>query len=153
MASENDDHARALHLHPQLHAAFAEPYFATALSRSRDTTLAAKAVKGMAYHVRHAAKWTIRLGDGTEESRRRAQVAIDDLWPFAGELFETDEAERGLIADVITVDPAPLRAVWSRMLDPIIAEATLTRPVDGWMQAGGRAGRHSEHLGRLLADL
>jgi ring-1,2-phenylacetyl-CoA epoxidase subunit PaaC len=138
-----------------LYAAFAEPYFA-ALSRAKDEMLAAiaaKAVKEMAYHVRHTAEWTIRLGDGTEESHQRAQSALDDLWPFTGELFETDDAECGLIADGITVDPAPLRAVWNRTLDPIIAKATLTRPTDGWMQSGGRAGRHSEHLGHLLADL
>jgi ring-1,2-phenylacetyl-CoA epoxidase subunit PaaC len=138
-----------------LYAAFAEPYFA-ALSRAKDEMLAAiaaKAVKEMAYHVRHTAEWTIRLGDGTEESHQRAQSALDDLWPFTGELFETDDAECGLIADGITVDPAPLRAVWNRTLDPIIVEATLTRPSDGWMQSGGRAGRHSEHLGHLLADL
>jgi ring-1,2-phenylacetyl-CoA epoxidase subunit PaaC len=138
-----------------LYAAFAEPYF-SALSRSNDAMLAAiaaKAVKEMAYHLRHTAEWTIRLGDGTDESRRRAQAALDDLWPFTGELFETDEAERGLITAGVAVDPAPLRAVWNQTLDPIIAEATLVRPPDAWMQSGGRAGRHSEHLGHLLADL
>jgi ring-1,2-phenylacetyl-CoA epoxidase subunit PaaC len=137
------------------YAAFAEPYLA-ALTRSRDATLAAiagKAVKEMAYHLRHAAEWTIRLGDGTEESRRRAQDAVDELWPFTGELFETDSVERALIATGTAADAAAVRPVWDRTLDAVLAEATLARPRDGWMQSGGRAGRHSEHLGHILADM
>lgn len=96
--------------------------------------IAAKAEKEIAYHVRHAAEWLIRLGDGTEESHRRAQEAIDTLWPYTGEI--TDD-----------------RVAWSASVDPILTRATLTRPADGWMQSGGRSGRHTEHLGRLLAEM
>lgn len=138
-----------------LYAAFAQPFF-LALSRSCDATLAAiaaKAEKEMAYHVRHAAEWVIRLGDGSGESRARAQDALDTLWPFTGEMFEVDAIERALIEDGIAVDPAPLKPVWDRTVEPIITEATLTRPRDGWMQSGGRSGRHSEHLGHLLAEM
>jgi len=138
-----------------LFAAFMAPFW-RALSASKDATLAAiaaKAEKETAYHLRHAGEWLIRLGDGTEESHRRAQAALDEFWPYSGELFETDQVERALIKTGIVVDPATLKAEWDRTLDDILAEATLTRPAAGWMQTGGRSGRHSEHLGYILAEL
>ncbi len=113
-----------------LYSAFAHPYF-EALSRIKDETLAAiaaKAVKEMAYHVRHTAEWAIRLGDGTDESHRRTQYAVDELWPFTGELFETDQVERALIDAGIAVDPASVRARWSKTLDEVFDEATLHAP-------------------------
>jgi ring-1,2-phenylacetyl-CoA epoxidase subunit PaaC len=138
-----------------LYSAFIDPYWRAAMG-SKDATLAAiaaKAAKESAYHVRHAGEWLIRLGDGTAESHRRAQTALDDLWMFTGELFEADAAERALIEAGIAVDPETLRGEWSRTVGEILAEATLTRPADGWMQSGGRSGRHSEHLGYILAEL
>lgn len=138
-----------------LYAAFASPHF-DALTRSKDETLAAiaaKAAKEMAYHLRHSAEWVIRLGDGTDESHARAQDALEELWPYTVELFEVDQIERALIEAGVAVDPAPLHARWSKTLDDVLAEATLTRPRDGYMQTGGRSGRHSEHLGFILADL
>lgn len=97
--------------------------------------IAAKAAKETAYHVRHAAEWLIRLGDGTDESHRRARDALDTLWPYTGELR------------------TPSRAAWLAVVDPVIVRATLTRPADGWMHGGGREGRHTEHLGHLLAEM
>jgi ring-1,2-phenylacetyl-CoA epoxidase subunit PaaC len=138
-----------------MYAAFAHP-LATAMARSKDATLAAvaaKAEKEMAYHVRHSAEWIIRLGDGTAESNARTQTALEELWPFVGEMFETDAVEQGLIESGIAVDPATLRAEWERTMTRVLDEATLKRPRDGWMQTGGRAGRHTEHLGHLLSDL
>lgn len=138
-----------------LYAAFACP-FHRELVRSKDATLgaiAAKAEKELAYHLRHAGEWLIRLGDGTEESHARAQDALDELWMYTGELFETDDVDQVLIEAGIAVDPAPLRPEWDRTLDRVLAEATLRRPADGWMQTGGRRGRHSEHLGYILAEL
>jgi len=138
-----------------LYAAFAYPHF-EALKGSKDEMLAAiaaKAAKEMAYHVRHAAEWTIRLGDGTDESHNRAQNALEELWPYTGEMFEVDPIERALIDIGIAVDPTPLRAVWDKTIDDVLAEATLSRPRDGYMQSGGRSGRHSEYLGFILADL
>ncbi len=138
-----------------LYAAFAAPYFA-ALAQSSDTTLAAiaaKATKELAYHVRHCAEWTIRLGDGTDESHRRTQDAVEDLWPFVGELFEVDQIERALIETGIAADPAAVRPLWDRTIDDVLAEATLTQPQSDWMQTGGRTGRHSEHLGYILAEM
>ncbi len=138
-----------------LYAAFAYPYF-EALINSKDTTLAAiaaKAAKEMAYHLRHSAEWVIRLGDGTDESQTRAQAALEELWPYTAEMFELDQIERALIEAGVAVDPASLRATWDKTIDDVLAEATLTRPRDGYMQSGGRAGRHSEHLGFILAEL
>lgn len=138
-----------------MYAAFAYP-FTTALAKSKDATLAAvaaKAEKEMAYHVRHSAEWIIRLGDGTEESHARTQAAADELWPFVGEMFEVDGVERELIAAGIAADPVPLKTEWERTMTRVLDEATIARPRDGWMQTGGRAGRHTEHLGHLLADL
>jgi ring-1,2-phenylacetyl-CoA epoxidase subunit PaaC len=116
--------------------------------------IAAKAEKEAAYHLRHASEWLIRLGDGTDESHRRAQAALDELWPYAGEMFESDAVEQALIAQGIAVDPASLRAEWERSVDGVLAEATLAKPAaSSWMQSGGRSGRHSEHLGHLLAEM
>ena len=138
-----------------LYSAFMDPYW-RAMTESKDATLAAiaaKAEKETAYHLRHSAEWLIRLGDGTEESHRRAQDALDELWMYTGEMFEADRIDRALIETGVAVDPAALRPEWNRTVDAVLAEATLTRPADGWMQSGGRTGRHSEHLGYILADL
>jgi ring-1,2-phenylacetyl-CoA epoxidase subunit PaaC len=138
-----------------LYAAFMHPFFGH-LASSKDERLASIAAKGekeMAYHLRHSAEWVIRLGDGTEESASRLSEALADLWPFTGEMFEADAAERALIEAGVAVDPARIRPLWLETVDRVFAEALLARPADGWMQSGGRRGEHSEHLGHLLADL
>src|SRR6185437_12907345 len=123
---------------------------ATASSDAVLAAIAAKAEKETAYHLRHSAVWLVRLGDGTPESHRRAQDAIDALWPYTGELFEVDET---MVAAGVLPDPLPLRAAWDNTVGETLASATLTRPADGWMQSGGRQGRHTEHLGLLLAEM
>jgi len=136
-----------------LYSAFAAPFW-QAQAASKDPTLAeaaAEAVPQSAYHLRHAGEWLVRLGDGTDESRRRAQAALDELWMFAGEMFEPPAAE--LVAAGIAADPARLRAPWDETIDRILARATLARPPSGYMQSGGRRGRHSEHLGFVLAEM
>jgi ring-1,2-phenylacetyl-CoA epoxidase subunit PaaC len=138
-----------------LYAAFAHPYL-EALQRSKDKRLAeiaGKAVKEMAYHVRHAAEWVIRLGDGTEESWARTAAALEELWMYTGELFEMDAGERNLAEAGIAVDRGRIEPAWSATIDRVLGEATLRRPADRWMQKGGRAGRHTEHLGHLLAEM
>ena len=138
-----------------LYSALMHPFWRV-LTRSRDATLAAiaaKAEKEAAYHLRHASEWLIRLGDGTAESHGRAQAALDELWPYAGEMFESDAIDEALIADGIAADPTRLRADWQRRVDSVLAEATLAKPAGTWMQSGGRSGRHSEHLGHLLAEM
>ena len=137
------------------YAGFADLYW-RAMMKSSDTTLAAiaaKSEKESAYHLRHSSEWIVRLGDGTEESHRRAQTAIDDLWAYTGEMFHIDESERGLIDAGIAVDPATLHPQWLKTVSDIVSEATLALPKSDWMQQGGRSGRHSEHLGHLLSEL
>src|ERR1700712_4364248 len=150
----NGDFARTM-ARQFFYSAFADLYW-RAMMVSRDATLAAiaaKSEKESAYHLRHCSEWMIRLGDGTDESHRRAQAAIHDLWAFTGEMFEFDDSERGLIDAGIAVDPATLRSQWLETISKVLDEATLTRPKSDWMQQGGRDGRHSEHLGHLLSEL
>ena len=138
-----------------LYAAFMAPFWHH-LANSTDKTLAslaAKAATEAVYHRRHAGEWLLRLGDGTQESHRRAQHALNELWPYTGEMFEVDAVTDALIVPGIAADPAALRPPWNATVDAALAEATLTRPPSGWMQAGGRSGRHSEHLGYILAEL
>jgi ring-1,2-phenylacetyl-CoA epoxidase subunit PaaC len=131
-------------------SAFVDPFWRAAIA-STDSTIAAvaaKAEKETAYHLRHAAEWLIRLGDGTAESHRRAQTALDDLWPYTGEMFNAVANDVGTAPD-----PMSLRDTWNATVNSVLARATLDRPQDGWMQSGGRDGRHTEHLGHLLADM
>jgi ring-1,2-phenylacetyl-CoA epoxidase subunit PaaC len=125
---------------------------------SRDPVLAAvagKGVKELTYHRDYAARWTLRLGDGTAESHRRMQAALDAVWPHLEELFRTSDVERRLTAARVAVDPAETREEVDAVLDEVLAGATLTRPVVRAVgTAGGRSGRqglHTEHLGPLLA--
>jgi ring-1,2-phenylacetyl-CoA epoxidase subunit PaaC len=150
----NGDFARTM-ARQFFYAAFADLYW-RAMMNSRDATLAAiaaKSEKESAYHVRHASEWIIRLGDGTEESHRRAQTAIDDLWAYTGEMFEVDDSERALADAGIAIDPVTLRPRWLETVSNVLREARLTLPTSDWMQQGGRSGRHSEHLGHLLSEL
>jgi ring-1,2-phenylacetyl-CoA epoxidase subunit PaaC len=108
--------------------------------------IAAKAHKEARYHVRHSGEWVLRLGDGTEESHRRAQTALDELWPYTGELYAADEIDR-LFAD------AALEPAWREVVSDVVGRATLRLPADGYMHSGGRHGRHTEHLGHLLDEM
>lgn len=138
-----------------LHDAYALPYW-HAMTGSADATLAAiagKAVKETAYHLRHSRSWVLRLGDGTDESHRRVQTAIDDLWRYTGELFDADDVERELVAAGVAADPAALREQWVATVSETLTEATLTVPADGPMQSGGRNGRHTEQFSYLIGEL
>ncbi|MEU4565796.1 1,2-phenylacetyl-CoA epoxidase subunit PaaC [Micromonospora sp. NPDC023956] len=115
--------------------------------------IAAKARKESAYHLDHAALWVRRLGDGTEESHRRMQVAVDEIWPYTHELFATDEPTARLDAAGLAAAPSTLRDQWLKTVEAVLAEATLTRPADGWGPSGGRDGVHTEHLSYLLAEM
>jgi len=150
----NGDFARTM-ARQFFYAAFADLYW-RAMMKSGDATLAAiaaKSEKESAYHLRHSSEWMVRLGDGTEESHRRAQDAVDDLWAYTGEMFEVDESERALIERGVAVDPGTLHPQWLATVSAVVGEATLTLPKGGWMQQGGRSGKHSEHLGHLLSEL
>lgn len=114
--------------------------------------IAAKARKEARYHVRHSGEWIIRFGDGTEESHRRVQTALDELWPYTGELFGVDDVDRRL-ADAGVPLPDTLEPAWREIVSDVIRRATLTIPADGYMHSGGRQGRHTEHLGHMLDEM
>lgn len=122
-------------------------------SDARVAAIAAKASKEVDYHLRRSADWVIRLGDGTAESRRRMQQAVETLWEYTGELFTMDEVDRELLARGIGGDAAALRPAWDAQVDAVFAEATLARPARDWAQTGSKRGVHTEPLSRLLAEM
>jgi ring-1,2-phenylacetyl-CoA epoxidase subunit PaaC len=130
------------------------------MSAWRDSVLSAvagKGVKELTYHRDYAARWTLRLGDGTDESHRRMQAALDALWPYVEELYRTSEEEGRLVGAGVAVDPASTRCEVDAVLDEVLARATLTRPRRPAIGTiGGRSGRqgvHTEHLGAVLAEM
>lgn len=126
------------------------------LSDSTDETLAGiaqKALKEAHYHLRHSSTWVIRLGDGTPESHDRMQAAVDRLWRYTGEPFLGDDVDEEMAARGIGVEPAMLRPRWEETVNAVFEEATLRRPDDDYVRAGGRQGYHSEHLGHLIAEM
>jgi ring-1,2-phenylacetyl-CoA epoxidase subunit PaaC len=138
-----------------LFAAFMHPYY-EALAQSRDVRLAeiaAKAVHEMAYHVRHTGEWVVRLGDGTEESRKRVVEALDEMWGYTSELAVMDEIERRLASAGIAPDRSKIVERWRTTVDRVLYEATLARPADRNLRLEGRHGVHSEHLGHMLAAM
>lgn len=128
----------------------------TALCSSADPVLAGvagKAVKEVAYHLDHARSWVVRLGDGTAESSRRMQAGLDQVWPYAFELFVTDPLVERLVARGVAADPALLEPQWRATVESVLAEATLEVPETTWRPTGGRRGMHTEGFGYLLAEL
>jgi len=125
----------------------------TAASNQALAGIAAKALKEAKYHVRHTAEWVRMLGDGTAESHARTQRALDDLWPYTTELFLGDAIDAEAVASGSGVDVESIRPRWREMVEQVLGEATLTVPKDGFAPRGGRTGRHTEHLGRMLADM
>ena len=124
------------------------------LTRSSDqflTEFAAKAVKEVAYHRDLASDWTIRLGDGTEESARRMAEGLEWNWRFLPELFEVDDSLEAAIEAGIAVDPREFEDEYRSALAGVLAQAQLDAPADQRAILGGRRGHHSEHLGHLLA--
>lgn len=128
-------------------AAFMEPYWQRAIDHPDPVIrgVAGKASKEMAYHIRHTGEWVIRLGDGTDESARRMQDAVDALHNYTDELFEEGSAQDGLPGR------AQIRADWDDTIDHVFEEARLTRPATTFPQTGGRDGWHGEGLGHMLA--
>lgn len=124
---------------------------AEASTDPRIAEIAAKAGKEVAYHLERSADLVIRLGDGTEESHTRMQDALDRLWPYVGEMFAADATDRRLAAAGLLPDPASLRPDWDATMAQILDAATLVRPAGEFAHAGGKQGRHTEHLGHLLA--
>ena len=107
--------------------------------------IAAKSIKEVTYHLRWSSEWVIRLGDGTEESNRRLQEALKEQWMYTGELFTPEPYE--------LVDVTIVKEEWEKRIESVFSEAGLEVPKSTWMQGGGKEGRHTEHLGYLLAEM
>ena len=127
-----------------------------ALESSADQRLSEFAVRAgreIAYHLRHTRQWVQRLGDGTEESHRRMQAAVDRLWRYTGEMFASDEVDLWAAEAGVGPKPESLHESWRSEIESTLSEATLKRPEDAWMASGGKQGEHSEHHGYLLAEM
>ncbi|MEZ5342476.1 MAG: 1,2-phenylacetyl-CoA epoxidase subunit PaaC [Acidimicrobiales bacterium] len=127
-----------------------------ALSSSTDATLAGiaqKASKEADYHLRRSATWVVRLGDGTEESHRRMQAAVTEMWKYVDDLFWTDHVEASLQSTGVAPDLGPIRAQFNATIAEVLADATVQLPDDPYQRIGGRTGFHTEHLGHLLPEM
>jgi ring-1,2-phenylacetyl-CoA epoxidase subunit PaaC len=127
-----------------------------ALATSCDAELAAiagKAVKEARYHLEHAAQWVVRLGDGTDESARRARAALERAWPFTGEMFVDDELDAHAAATGLGPQRSVLREPWEAAVSAVLAEATLAVPASSKFLSTGSRGVHSEHMGFILAEM
>lgn len=126
------------------------------LKKSKDETIAAIAVKShkeITYHLRHTSEWMLRLGDGTAESHQRLQGGLNSLWMFTSEMFDMDEVDAILIKEGIAPDLNKVKAAWEKRVKEVISEATLSLPETTFKQKGSKEGKHSEHLGFLLAEM
>lgn len=135
--------------------AFRMPLFEK-LQHSKDEQLAAiaeKSLKETKYHYRHSGEWVIRLGDGTEESHDRIQKSLNTLWRYTADLFYTDAVQAEMEAAGIAPNMEEVKAEWTKSVNEVLSQANLTIPANNWEQEGGRVGKHSEHLGFLLAEM
>ena len=126
------------------------------LQQSNDAELAAiagKAVKEAHYHQQHAGDWLLRLGDGTDESARRLSAALDLLWPYVAEIFEADGVDEHAASSGLGPRWADLREAWMAEVLPVLAEAKLKPPAERAFRSTGKQGRHSEHMGYILAEM
>jgi ring-1,2-phenylacetyl-CoA epoxidase subunit PaaC len=130
-------------------------YFYQKLSNSKDEQLAAiaeKSLKEVTYHVKWSGDWIIRLGDGTNESKKRIEKAIADIWPYTGEMFIPAAFEENL-KNSVSINVGSIKDEWSEKVKSVFKESTLSAPEKMWMQSGGKNGVHTEHLGYILAEM
>ncbi len=115
--------------------------------------IAAKCVKEADYHLERSKDLIIRLGDGSDESHRRMQAALQALWPYVGEMFTDDALDKEMAAQGIAPLPSSQRARFDKAVSAMLSKATLTRPESDFAQKGGRSGTHTEDLGHMLATM
>ena len=115
--------------------------------------IAAKAAKEARYHREHAADWVVRLGDGTDESARRMHAALECAWPYTRELFDGDETDAAAVASGLGPAWSDLREAWLADVQAVLQEATLALPPKSEFRSTAKQGVHSEHMGRLLAEM
>ena len=130
--------------------------FYTELAKSKDTTLsgiAEKSIKEITYHKRHSFSWVNRFGNGTEESFNRLQNGLNEIWPYAGELFEMNEVDSVLIKDGVAVDLNVLKPIWEKEIAQLFSKSNLVLPEGTYAHTGSRKALHSEHLSYILAEM
>ncbi|MDA9564230.1 phenylacetate-CoA oxygenase subunit PaaC [Flavobacteriales bacterium] len=131
-------------------------FFLKELLNSKDEFLASyaeKSLKEVTYHLQHSTKWMLRLGGGTEESHKRVAEPLEDLWRFTGELFVHNDTDRILVEKGIAVNLEKIFPLWEKHVKAVMEEATLEMPTNNWKQLGGKEGKHTEHLGYILAQM
>lgn len=131
-------------------------YLLHALVDSKDQNLsdiAQKSIKEVTYHLKYSSEWMIRLGDGTDESHKRMQNALNELWRFSEEPLIMADYEKDLVESGIAVDISTIRESVQKKRQDIIREATLSIPEDEFMQTGGKEGKHTEHMGYILTEM
>ncbi|MEK7257859.1 MAG: 1,2-phenylacetyl-CoA epoxidase subunit PaaC [Bacteroidota bacterium] len=131
-------------------------YYHKTLTASKDEWLAgfaAKSLKEITYHHRFSSEWLCRLGDGTEISHEKMQAALDEIWMYVGEMTSPSEVDRQAAAAGFGVDLEKIKLQFEERVAEVVAQATLRLPASGWMQSGGKEGKHTEHLGFMLADM
>lgn len=128
-----------------------------ALDHSADPNLsafAAKVLHEVEYHFAYSAGWTVRLGDGSEDSHDRVSAAVAELWPYTAELFAADDLINALVSEGVAADPVTLQGEWSEQVGAVLAQATLgVAPTGAWRPSGGRVGLHTGALGDLLVRM
>ncbi len=141
----------------QLFVSAWQHYLYSELSQSIDKNISALAVKSLKevnYHLRYASDWTLRLGDGTEESHQRMQNAVNELWNFTGDLFEIDQIDEELLKLGIAADMKKVEENWNKHIRQVLSDATLSvSEINNFMRTGSRKGIHTEHLGFILAEM
>jgi ring-1,2-phenylacetyl-CoA epoxidase subunit PaaC len=138
-----------------LFSAFQLPYYQE-LTKSADNYLqgvAEKSVKEITYHLRWSGEWVVRLGDGTAESHRRTQQALETLWPYCGELWTPDALDEEMTGLGIAPDLNRIQPLWQATVSRVLSAATLTQPEPNFYQKGGKKGVHTEHLGYILTEM
>jgi len=131
-------------------------YLYNELTNSTDkriSAIAEKSLKEIKYHLRYSSEWVVRLGDGTEESHKKMQTALEELWMYSGELCTPDALDTQMLEAGIGADLNKIRPLWQEKIDTTLTKATLQKPDNSWMQSGGKQGKHSEHLGFILAEM
>jgi len=131
-------------------------YLYQELQNSKDAQLAAiaqKSLKEVTYHLRWSAEWVIRLGDGTAQSHTRISHALQELWPYTGELTTNAIFETALLPAGIAVDMVALQQPWTSKINEVLATATLQLPENNALQTGGKEGKHTGHLEILLKEM
>ncbi|CAN5625228.1 phenylacetate-CoA oxygenase subunit PaaC [soil metagenome] len=131
-------------------------YLYEALKNSADSTIAAlgeKSLKEVTYHLRHSSSWVIRLGDGTEESKRRMEDALDSLWMYTGDMFDSDTIDEVLLKNSIAPDLKKIKTLWENKIREVFSEASINVPENVFMMSGSRLGKHTENLGFILAEM